>query len=59
MTEKQHAPPQDDDPDTDTQEEERGLLVDGRPVDRGPGQHHANADTTHSPTQQSRITHEF
>ncbi len=59
MTEQHHAAPHDDDPDTDTRDEERPVPVDGRPVDRGPGQHHANADTRRSATQQSRVTHEF
>lgn len=59
MTDEHAAVDPDDDPDTDTQEEERVVTVDGRPVDRGPGQHHANADTRRSATQQSRVTHEF
>lgn len=59
MTDEPTAVDPDDDRDTDTRDEERVVIVDGRPVDRGPGQHHANADTRRSATQQSRITHEF
>jgi hypothetical protein len=59
MTDKPDAVPAEERVDTGTQEEQRPLPGMPTPVDDGPGQHHANANTTDSATQQSQVTHRF
>lgn len=59
MTDEPDAVTTDDVVITGPEEQEEIPHDDGRPVSDGPGQHHPNADTTHSAVPNAKRTHEF
>lgn len=59
MTDAPDAVPTEERVDTEPQPEQRPLPGAPSPVDRGPGSHHANANTGDTAVQHSEVTHRF
>lgn len=59
MTDQPDAVPAEERADTGSEPVQRPLPGQPTPVDVGPGQHHANANTGDTATQQAQVTHRF
>ncbi len=56
MSDARNAQSRDDTPDDDTPDVQRERSVPMEPVSDGPGQHHANVDTRHTPAPPHRAS---
>jgi len=59
MTDEPTAAAPNADPDNDASDEKQPTADHVSPVSDGPGQHHPNADTTHTAVPNARFTHKF